>query len=72
MSSDEKGQRWPWSKPTPPPPDPPGLLPGNDGQSLGKSMPPWPISEVPPFRREGEQVPREDKGTPLRKEGGEA
>ena len=67
MAQDEKGGKWPWSKPVPPPPDPPGLLPGNDGQSLGKSQPPWPISELPLIRQEGEPLPREKQPEPLRK-----
>ena len=67
MAEEEK--RWSWSKPAPPPPDPPGLLPGNDGQSLGKSQPPWPLSEIPSFREDA-QLPRETKGDPLIKSRG--
>ncbi len=64
MAEEEK--RWPWSKPAPTPTDPPGLLNGNDGQSLGKSLPPWPMSEIPSFR-EDDQLPRATKDFPLPK-----
>lgn len=40
-------------------------LPGKRGEAIGRSTPPWPISEFPPFRNsDGGRTIREDKGKP--------
>lgn len=43
------------------------MLPGKPGETIGRSTPPWPISEFPPFRqRDSNRVIKDPPGKPYR------
>jgi hypothetical protein len=43
------------------------VLPGKPGETVGRSTPPWPISEFPPFRHnDSKRVINESPGKPYR------
>lgn len=67
----DSGQKWAGSsnKPTSKPNSiPSGPLPNKPGETIGKSIPPWPVGDFPPFRdSESKPQSRENPGKPLRK-----